>query len=230
MCDQSKSGQSYLRSYLDKIYSENEYPLENSLYLPQVMFLKQDLVDKIFSKIDLLFRSTNKNSIVFPLGIHIYAKHSSTQTKGFKFSDSIYDANFTFVISNPRDLKYAESLLSLYTHLIGPFLTANKDKLSDQSERLTRFFYLNGFNQTDVNQNKMGYVGKTFVNAKTSYFMDGPHEPDGPHHDAQSYYLSHFRNRYELGRAPKSIRLLNLDLNYFVCYAKPLLAKLIGSN
>ena len=148
MCDQSKSGQSYLRSYLDKIYSENEYPLENSLYMPQVMFLKQDLVDEIFSKIDLLFRSSNTNKIVYPLAIHIYKKHPSSQTKGFKFSDSKYDANFEFVINNPRDLKYAENLLSLYTHLIGPFLTANKDKLSDQSERLTRFFYLNGYNQT----------------------------------------------------------------------------------
>ena len=162
----------YLRSYLDKIYAENNFPVENSLYLPQVMFLKHDLVEEIFYKIDLLLKTIVKqDSYEYPLKMRISKKHVSVKTRGFVYSDSAYDVNFTFVIRNPVELKYATNMLSLYTRLVIPFLEANKEKLSRHSERLTRFFYLNGFNHTDQWHNRIGYVGKTFVNPKTSFFM-----------------------------------------------------------
>ena len=43
-----------LRLYLEKLYAENNVAQDDSLYLPQVLFLKEDLVEEIFVQLEIL--------------------------------------------------------------------------------------------------------------------------------------------------------------------------------
>jgi len=115
-------------------------------------------------------------------------------------------------------------LLSVYKNIYVPFLANNKAKLERNSEWMSRFFFITGHNITDGT--KFGYkhyVGKSFVNLKTSKFMIVPHFPRGDRYDVDYNYVSHFRKRYSFGKDDKSIRLLNFDFNFFICYVSPLI-------
>ena len=109
------------------------------------------------------------------------------------------------------------------------------------TEKLTRYFYLDLRNDVETKS----YVGKSFVNPVTSELMLNPHVPNhkpgflygrdkknlfalppNQHKDISSYYLAHFRDRYKMGNADKSITRFNVDLNYFACYVKPLVEQI----
>ena len=188
-CNMSTS----LNSFLEK------FPKEVSIYFPQVMFLKDDLAEEIFFKIDLAVSQQNEGRIKFPLKINIKK-----------------NANLGILISNLIELKYARNLASIYKHLIKPFLNRNAKLFEKESERMRRFLHMN------VNDVR----GKSFVNTKTSELLPGPHGPEVESLlTSESYYVSHFRKNYKLSRTDKSIREFGLDLNYFACYVRPMIEK-----
>jgi hypothetical protein len=59
------------------------------------------------------------------------------------------------IVLSPYDefqLKYARSLLSLYKYVLKPFLKENAPYLRNESERLSRFFYIDTFGSGEVSQ------------------------------------------------------------------------------
>ena len=235
-CMQANEGLSYIRSYLDDLYAKYKIHEDSSLFLPQVLFLTNRLMKEFFSRLELALNSTN--SIDYPIRVKIYQKHIKSESRGFKFHSTEWDSNFSVIISTRVELNYAQNLLGLYRHLIEPFLKTHNVKLKSESERLSRYFYY------DLRNDKFnkGYVGKSFVNPKTSPTMMGPHVPNHdegflygtdkkdlykrqPHHhkDLAYYYIAHFRDRYYLGAYAFPITQFHIDLNYFACYVRPLL-------
>ena len=237
MCFNLKSNEndkSDLRTFMDGLIDKFKISKESSLYFPQVVYLKFDLIEEIFVRLEAIFNSSfiifqnisNGNSSLnrinqFPIRVKILKKHQITKTRGFTFAHPGYDASFDIVIDNEVDLKYARNLLGLYTHLIKPYLKENEEVFRNESERSTRFLYIDL-----LHADTAGYVGKTFSNTKTNDFMANAHRPMGPLTGIDSFDLftiAHFRDRYGLGNSDKSIRRFNLDLNFFACYVKPMI-------
>ena len=72
-------------------------------------------------------------------------------------------------------MKYAKNLLGLYKHLIKPFLVENAQLLEKESERLTRFLYMDLRNDPELAM----HVGKSFSNAVHSKVILNPHFSSG---------------------------------------------------
>lgn len=224
-CKKSKSKEStYLRDYIDEnLYGKHGISPDLSLYFAGCMYLKENLTEEIFQKLDLTLKKiTNGSTSSFPLKANVYHKHDAVVSQGFNFSSPAYDNIFTITINNPAELNYAKNLLSLYRYLIKPFLVENNHLLKSGSERLTRILYM------DDRVPGLGFLGKTFANTKTAQFMESPHSSKGPSFKDlhNRYFISHFRDRYWLGGAERSITHYNFDLNYFACYVKPMVQNL----
>jgi hypothetical protein len=219
MCFNLKSKESdanQLRIFMDGLIDKFKISRDSSLYFPQVIYLKLDLIEEIFISLETNLKNSYK--INFPIKIKIEKKHEAAESKGFKYASQEYDASFNIVISNEEDLKYAKSLLGLYKHLIQPYLKENKEVFRNISERSTRFLYIDL-----LHADTASYVGKTFSNTKTNVFMASAHHSMGPLENIDSFAIAHFRDRYRLGNSDKSIRRFNLDLNFFACYVKPMI-------
>jgi hypothetical protein len=177
-----KNNETFLQSYLNSIYKNLNIPNESSIYISSLLFFKDDLTEEIFKQMKfalanvstLVNPSSNSNTSLqvnssslatkFPLKIKIFKKHVPTQTKSFVFHDASYDVNCSIVINDEFELKYAQSLLSLYMYVLKPFLKENAPYLQFESERLSRFFYIDTFVR-----------GKSFLNTQKTEFMHSPH-------------------------------------------------------
>jgi hypothetical protein len=230
MCNNLKSKQnetSALRIFMDGLINDLKISKGTSLYFPQVIFLKLDLIEEIFIRLEKNlnnFSSVNSSSLKilpYPIKIKIEKKHEAAKSKGFKYADRSYDASFNIVIDNDEQLKYAKNLLGLYTNLIKPFMRENAEVFRNESERSTRFLYIDLLHPENGH-----YQGKTFSNTKSNDFMVNAHRPMGPLTSMDSFgtfTIAHFRDRYRLGNSDKSIKRFNLDLNFFACYVKPMI-------
>jgi GTPase SAR1 family protein len=175
-----KSNETFLQSYLNSIYRNSNIPNENSIYISSLLYLKDDLTEEIFKQMEFLLANlstlenlssnasfqVNSSSLAtkFPQKIKIFKKHVPTQTKNFVFYDASYDVNCFITMNDEFELKYARSLLSLYKYVLKPFLKENAPYLQYESERLSRFFYMDTFGS-----------GKSFLNTKSAQFMADPH-------------------------------------------------------
>jgi len=164
--DSLESNQTFLRSYLDGMYKNLSISEKSSVFFLQVTFLKEDLSDEIFTKMELAIANVSSNSTKFPIKFRVFKKHVPTKTKSFVFNDSAYDANFVISINSESELKYAQSLLSIYKFIMRPFLNENSLYLRNESERFKRFLHLD----------MLGYgAGKSFLNTKSTSYMDSAH-------------------------------------------------------
>jgi GTPase SAR1 family protein len=178
-----KSNETFLRSYLNSVYSNSNIPNEYSIYISSLLYLKDDLAEEIFKQMEFVLANVstlenpsspnantsfrvNSSSLAtkFPLKIKIFKKHVPTRTKNFVFYDASYDVNCFITINDEFQLKYARSLLSLYKYVLKPFLKENAPYLRNESERLSRFFYMDTFGS-----------GKSFLNTRSAQFMGDPH-------------------------------------------------------
>ena len=210
------------------VYTKYAISKKSSLYFPQVFYLRDHLMEEIFSKLEIGI--TNSSS--YPIHVKIYQKHEKNIPK--------YDANFMIIISNQFEMNYARNLLNLYKYLIKPYFEKYKKEFEKHSERLSRLFYMTLKGDTD--KDVKTFQGKSFVNPNTSDRMAGPHVPnhyDGylygtekkylydlpPYQNKEiaTYYIAHFRDVHVMGQTSKLITRFNIDLNYFTCFVKPII-------
>ena len=107
-----KSNETFLRSYLNSVYSNSNIPNEYSIYISSLLYLKDDLAEEIFKQMEFVLANVstlenpsspnanasfrvNSSSLAtkFPLKIKIFKKHVPTRTKNFVFYDASYDVN-----------------------------------------------------------------------------------------------------------------------------------------
>jgi len=170
------------------------------------VYMKQTTMDLIFDQIDKLTNFSTSS-------IRIYDKNELNYYK------QILDFNIT--INSIQDYEYAKYLYDVYKTVLKPFYMKNKDKLKQIPESYNRLFYLLGPSTT-------WFCGKTIHNTLITESLT-THYPQS--FDSvttipiEQGFSSHFRKDYNLNWNEKSIKEFRFDLNYFLCYYKPILNK-----
>jgi hypothetical protein len=130
--------------------------------------------------------------------------------------------NFNMTIKNRNEYLYAQYLYKLYTQIMKPFYEQNQIELKKIYEPFSRLFYLLGPSTT-------WFCGKTIHNTFLAEHVT-THYPNHPYTGMmfvpiEKGHVSHFRNGYNIYWNDKSIMDLQFDLNYFLCYLKPISKK-----
>jgi hypothetical protein len=212
----------YLNKYLEKIYVRNKLEEYHSIYFPQVLFGKQDLIDLIFDQIGAINITSEEiiNFNNYPIKVVIKQNYTDRDPK---YQSSGYAFDFTFLIRSYDEYKYAFNMHFIYENLMKPFLNENKQNLNKMSELFRRFYYF-----TEPLKG-IGYVGKSMGNPDKATFVE-PHFSNGITFRSNENYLSHFRNRPQLNRAEVPITTMHIDFNYFMCYFIPIYESLMQIN
>ena len=208
----------YVSSYLEKMFVRENLSQDHSIHFPQVVMGKLDLVDLIFEQIDGIHENSNISN--YPIKVKIKQNYNDSDAN---FQNKDYGSDFTLLIRNFDEFKYAINMNYIYKNLIKPFISQNKRKLDQISEQFRRFYYFNG------EIKPVGYVGKSMGNPDAATFVT-PHYSNGKTFTSQDDYLSHFRNRYALNRGEVPITSINVDLNYFICYFMPIYESLMNKK
>ena len=131
--------------------------------------------------------------------------------------------NFNVVVKNEAEHRYAKYLKEFYYEKIRPFLVSNN--LSALPSQFNRFFLLTGESTTWM-------CGKTIHNTRSSHWVS-THYPEGNNFlnvlwtPIRYGFNSHFRSSLkDIHEKNISISDFKFDLNYFLCYFKPLSVKL----
>ena len=212
----------YLSSYLEKMFARDKVEQGHSIHFPQVIMGIPDLIDLIFEKINRINASLDEKSNFtnYPIKVRIQQKYNDSDPK---YQSQNYGSDFTLLIRNFDEYKYAINMNFIYKNLIKKFLNENKQKLAKISELFRRFYFFNG------EIKPAGYLGKSMGNPDTATFVS-PHYSNGKTFTSRENYLSHFRNRHILNRGEVPITNINIDFNYFICYFIPIYENLMKTK
>ena len=136
-------------------------------------------------------------------------------------TDDSSKKNFNITIKTQKEHLYAKYLYNLFTKIIKPFYKKNAKSLNQISESFNRLFFLIGPSTTWM-------CGKTIHNTLLTKTLS-THYPEpfiAEYISIENGHSSHFRKEYNINWADKSITDFNFDLNYFLCYFKPILKRL----
>lgn len=184
------------------------------------LYVKHKLMDDLFNKLDEYFKSnqTNSTALAPPFILSVEDK----KDKNFRGHLGV---KFNVVLKTKEELSYAQNLNKLYSREIRPFLERNKNVLKHVPESFNRFYLLNGATTAWM-------CGKTIHHTLSSHWVS-THYPEGNNFEnvlwtPQEYgHVSHFRTSLkDLHERNVSIVDFKFDLNYFLCYFKPLMKKL----
>lgn len=181
-----------------------------SYHFLMALYLNYRVVEKIFISLDKVLNSSflNETQIL----IDDREDYNFFGKKGI---------NFTILIRNKEEYDYALSLSNFFKSEIEPFLFHNRAMLKSLPENFSRFFFVYGDTTSWM-------CGKSFHFAKLSHWVS-THYPEKndffnmiwvPH---EYGHVSHFRESLkDLHNKNISIRNINFDFNYFLCYFKPI--------
>ena len=179
------------------------------------LFLKNSVVDDIFTKLDDYLKLNDKLTI-HSFNITDLNDHNQRGEVG---------VSFNLLISNEAEYLYANFLNQFYHKEVKPFLIKNKQVFDMLPEVFSRFYLVN-------NDTTSWMCGKTVHNTQLSHWVSN-HYPEGNNFlnlvwtQHEYGHLSHFRTSLkDLHNRNISIRHLNFDLNYFLCYFKPIVQEL----
>ena len=185
------------------------------------LYVKHSLVMDILQQMDNRFKlnrlgiSNSSNKLNFSFTVH--------DEKDRNFRDQL-GVTFRITIQTEQELSYAKNLNSFYLAEIKPFLEKNKNSFKHLPEPFNRFFFLNGVTTSWM-------CGKTIHNTQLSHWVS-THYPEGNNFlnvlwTPQEYgHVSHFRTSLkDLHERNISITDLKFDINYYLCYYKPLVKK-----
>ena len=231
-CDRRDSK---IENYLGELNRRSNLSSAKSFYFGQGYFIKNSLMHKIAEKFEDFFNSTAE----FEFDKVYFIVVIDNQTKSQQIS------NYTFTISNLYEFMYAKGLFQTYKSLIRPYLDQNKDLFSRHVDAFNRLFYITGeitdfsygksvhntsstFDITIHHANK--YVDEnSFSLSKDKYYLA---RSMAAYHSVpyDLGHLSHFRAYFHWDFIPMSVLFLNIELNYFNCYFRPIVNRLASRN
>ena len=133
--------------------------------------------------------------------------------------------NFKLSIKDKDDYLYAKYLNELHTKQVIPFLKRNKNKLDKISDAFNRLYFVLGDKSTHY------FAGKTIYNTNRDFNPVSIHSPVSKQDlmwvMPEIGHSSHFRSSYNLRPNVYPIKELNFDANYFSCYFKQILNKIL---
>jgi hypothetical protein len=188
-----------------EIYLRNEINENYSLFFQNILFAKNDLIERIVEKISLI----KFHKLKYPLKLNIQEEDDASNRL----------TNFTLIIKNEHELNYANNILDIHQNLIKPFMEENEKWLKRIPENFKRFFFFK-------KPLSLPQYGKSLTNLDTATFSD-PHKPNGNLFELEEYYMSHFREVTVLERIEVPITSVCFDFNYFYCYFQPIFENFI---
>jgi hypothetical protein len=210
-----ESKPNYLSSYIQKIYVRNKLGEDHSIYFPQVVFGKPDLIELIFDQIDKYLEEKTSKMLNYPIKIIIKQDYNDSEPN---YQDQQYATDFTILIRDYDEYKYAINMNYIYKNYIKQFMNKANQNVAQVSQLFSRFYYFN-------EPLKHGsYGGKSMGNPNKATFVS-PHFSNGITFSSRENYLSHFRNRHILNRGEVPITTINIDFNYLICYFIPIYEK-----
>jgi len=198
----------YLNSLLNNYENKT-----STFHFKMGVYMKQKTMDLIFNEIEKLNFIDEITDYNYTIRIYDDQEFNYWKQK----------LDFKIAIKSKEEYEYAQYLYEVYKTVYKPFFKQNKDYKSDKiPESFNRLFYLLGPSTT-------WFGGKTIHNTLLTESLTT--------HDARPLddsvkivpiekgYSSHFRKNYNLDWNEKSIKEFRFDLNYFLCYYKPILKK-----
>jgi hypothetical protein len=206
--------QTNIQIYLNSLSEYMEYQdLNISYHFRMGLYMKPKTMDMIFNEIKKINFTTNNNSKTV---VRVYDENEKNlENGGMKF------LNFSISIETQQDYEYAKYLYDLYTKVYKPFLKKNK-KTNQIPDSYDRLFLVLGPSTRSI-------CGKTIHNTLLTEVLE--HHYPKPVDKYLKYvpnkigFTSHFRKDYKYFNVDKSIQEFKFDLNYFLCYFKPILNK-----
>ncbi len=203
---------SNIQFYLDSHKKENNLlNKEITFHFNMGIYLKQQTVDIFFLQLEkALINSTSSDLKQFNV----------KDTNDTNSNNEL--VNFNVTINNPDEYFYAQYMLNMYLTVVKPFYAQNK--LENVPENLNRFFFFLGPSTT-------WFCGKTIHNTLLTQSLS-THYPesfsDVEWMNIERGHVSHFRKIYNINWNDKSIMEFKIDMNYFLCYFKPIVKKLFS--
>jgi hypothetical protein len=205
---------SKLIPYLDSLQLKSKLDKKVNIRFEMNNFLKHETMDKIFSKLEYMFKRN-------------LTKYAINQSKIFTFDrefSKIYKNLYSYIfIETAKDYKYAKHLYIMHQKYIKPYLETYHNKIKQSvPEIFNRFYYFTGFSANSY------FVNKTIHYTNQSDLV-GVHvptniEPKDSIIVSNKYgHLSHFREFYRRPFKNSSIREIFFDFNYFNNYFKQIL-------
>jgi hypothetical protein len=203
-------------------YFRNFTTKASSFHFGMGFYLNDKQVKQIVEGIEAYFNKMSSLNTDIVHKIFIYDQIPASK------DHNVY--NFTFVLKNQDEINYAINLCKIYRFLIGEFEKENSDELQKYSKRFHRFFYIGG-SLSSFACGKSMYstdVAFEFTVHYPDYNKNYPHQAEmhGIYYDDGQ--LSHFRHVTEFHKSNHkevSIKELILDLNYLICFYKPIIEK-----
>lgn len=226
-----------LESYLNELAFVEKIGKPVSYYVKHGFYLYNSTVKKVIDSIgEILNTPKDLNQ----------TEQNSTNTsynhiiQVFDFvDDAAKRINFSFTIKTEPELEYATRVYKMYKTVIEPYLNNNIDLIQSNTRDYDRFFFVG---------DRVNYFanGKTIHDTRSTFDLSihyAEHrilnQSDVDYNNKNYWemykwinydyaHLSHFRR--EIGYLSSryqslSIESFKLDINYFVCYFKPILSK-----
>jgi len=165
------------------------------------LYVRNNLMSEFFNNLDNFIKSTLKWETNSSFIFSIEDKND----KNFRGQLGV---KFNVLIKDSQDFLYAKNLNHLYSTEIKPFLNKNENLLKQLPEPFNRFYLLNGPTTSWM-------CGKTIHSTHSSVWVS-THYPEG--------------NGFLNVLWTPQITDFKLDVNYFLCYYKPLIKKLYSKD
>lgn len=213
-CYYDNSFNKSIELYMRKLSTEFKFTSNVTFHFHTAIYMKNKTMNVAFKQLGKLFRNISSNETNFPYSVRVIERDEKNNRGGQML-------NFSIVIKNKNELDYAKYLYNLFKSFVKPFYLKNELSLKKLHEPFARFFYLLGPSTT-------WFCGKTIHNTYLSQALD-THYPKNLNNfktiPIESGYVSHFRSDYNIYWNDKSIMDFQFDLNYFLCYFKPIAKK-----
>ena len=198
--------------YKDLDFKNGNY----SFHFLMTLYIKDYTIINLFNELDLYFRNNSDFNDKYSFELTDPNDINQHGKKG---------VSFNVLIEDKKQHLYAKSIYDLYKKEIEPFMKRNQKIINKMPEVFSRLFLVG-------NETTSWMCGKTIHHTQNPLWVSN-HYPEGNNFKnliwTQQEYgqVSHFRTSLkDLNERNISIHHFNFDLNYFLCYFKPISKKL----
>lgn len=214
----SLNNQSILENYLDELaFLQHKKPVV--YYFKESFYVDGRTIEKIFDALKDILSNDKTDQAPYNYAVSV-------------LMDDVVNVSFT--IQSKTEFDYAKQLEKVYREVVFPYLDKHKQKIENNALDYDRLFFISGLPNDTAHGKSIHdtsytldlshhYIDHRIVgNYTVDYNLDYPERYQIITYDYG--HFSHFRHKPKYRYLPQlSIKTLHLDLNYFICYFKPIL-------
>jgi hypothetical protein len=197
----------------------HKFSFKSNFYFKMAYYLKNKIIKKIFDSFEAYFNSNqfklNRKSQHI---IHVIDLEPNSKTHNA--------FNYSFIIENRNELKYAQNMLLAYRLFIEKFENEHEVVLNKYSENFHRYFFISGRSSEWLYGKSVWHTDHTLEYS----VHEGVVAEQPIYVDFDYGHNAHFRETYPFNDPNISINEFKLDLNYLNCVYKPIIYRLAQLN